>query len=116
MEGPTPEELAHELTRLHQSVSRLEIEQAQQSEQYARRDIVDERLKATAALTAEKLAGINAWLKAQDKAIEQVQTDAREREKRQDAKDTARRNIVYGGMVAALCGLAAAAIQVGVLG
>lgn len=110
------DELQQEITRLQQAISRLEIETAQSAQAYARRDLLDERLAATAALMAERLAVIHTRLGAHDHEITEIQRDARDRENRAMARDTARRNIVYAGLVAGIVGLAGAAIQAGVLG
>lgn len=116
MTEPTLSELVHAVDLLERAVARMEIESAQAGQRFATRDQVDRELAATATLTAEKLAGIVARLNGIDNDVAQIQQDARDRERRAEAKETAKRNIVYGALVAAVVGLAAAAIQAGVLG
>lgn len=116
MTEPTISDLAHAVDLLERAVSRIEIESAQADQRYAKKDAVDRELAATATLTAERLAGIIARLNGIDHDVAQIQRDARDRELRAEQREVAKRNIVYGALVAAIVGLAAAAVQAGVLG
>lgn len=116
MTEPTISDLAHAVDLLERAVARMEIESAQADQRYATREAVDRELANTATLTAERLAGIVARLNGIDHDVAQIQRDARERELRAEQKEVAKRNIVYGALVAAVVGLAAAAVQAGVLG